>query len=77
MVLEYSKFKVLDQTVELFYDQTAYGFDCIGIVEDYHHSLGDIKPSLDAAMLCWEKQYRPLSAQEREQVLTQNKLLSE
>ncbi len=76
LVLEYAKFKVLDQTVELFYDETSYGFECVGIVDYEHLKLGDLRPSLETAMICWEKRFRPLSPEEREQVLTDNGLKS-
>jgi hypothetical protein len=75
-VLAYAKFKVLDQTVELFRDETAYGFETIGVVDDFHLKLGDVPANLDSAMVCWEKQYRPLSSDERDQVLMDNGLKS-
>jgi hypothetical protein len=75
-VLDYAKYQVLGRTVELFRDETSYGFQCVGIIDDFYLNLGDLPTNIETAMTCWEKQYRILSSDEREQILLDNGLKS-
>jgi hypothetical protein len=76
LVLGYAKFDILGQVVELFRDETAYGFMTVAVMNDVHYQLGDKPTTLQVAIDFWQKERRTISTQEMEQILEANNLKS-
>jgi hypothetical protein len=76
VVLDYYRADVLGQVVELFRDETAYGFMTIAVMDDVHYQLGDKPATLQTVLDFWQKERRTISAQEMELILTANNLKS-
>ena len=74
MIEHYFKVNILGQVVELFRDQTAYGYFCVAVMDDKYYQLGDQPATLETALAFWEKERRSLSPEEMVWILEVNGL---
>ena len=73
VVLDYYRADLLGQIIELFRDETAYGFMTIAVMDDVHYQLGDKPATLQTVLDFWQRERRSFSSQEMEQILAANK----
>jgi len=51
----YLSFKILGQYINMFSDETDYGRRTVAEINDSYHYLGDVEPTIQTAILLWEK----------------------
>ena len=70
----YITFSILKDQVNLISNETDYGTSTVAEIKDVYYYLGDMEPTLGAALIAWQSLNKDLSNEELEKVINQNSL---